>query len=592
MITHGWRTAAVLLCILLEGSVVSAAGSATPETVYYVSPRGNDAAAGTLAAPFRTPARAQQAVRAEIARGLRQPVRVSLAAADYYLTAPLVLGPEDSGTEQCPVTWSGGGGPVCLSGGRRITGWARQQGDLWAASVPWAQGQPFPQLWVDGQRATLARFPHAGADPPYLTVTLSDLSADFTSFRLGFGPGKLPALSRPSDAEVVTLGNWALCRDYVSDFDPTTGALTLAPPHVPVSADPWNWGKVGRWGFVQGAREFLGEPGEWCLDRAAGTVSYQARPGEDLTRATVVAGVLPQVLVLQGTPERSVRYLNFHGLQFSHTAWQPPPGGYFGHQACHFATAAAPGKVSGQEVTAGVRAVWAAHCTWDDVRVEHMGGSGLYLAEGCRDCLVSRSTVSDIGGNGLNVAGPNDPAKLVQDNTLINNVVAHGGIECYGAVGIFVGITAATTVAHNEVYDWPYTGISVGWQWNPQPTACRDNVIEYNHIHDVMQRLCDGGGIYSLGFQPGTVMRGNLIHDIKRSPYAQGAPNNGFFLDEGSKGFLLEANAVYRTSGEPVRHNANKPEWHTWKDNSFGSEPAPGTPAALAAAQAGPEPIR
>jgi hypothetical protein len=33
------------------------------------------------------------------------------------------------------------------------------------------------------------------------------------------------------------------------------------------------------------------------------------------------------------------------------------------------------------------------------------------------------------------------------------------------------------------------------------------------------------------------------------------APNNGFFVDEGSKGFLFESKVVHRTSGESVRFN-------------------------------------
>jgi hypothetical protein len=85
--------------------------------------------------------------------------------------------------------------------------------------------------------------------------------------------------------------------------------------------------------------------------------------------------------------------------------------------------------------------------------------------------------------------------------------------------------------------DLPYTGISLGWQWNPEPTPCQENTIEYNHVYDVMNRLCHGGCIYTWGFQPGTVIRGNHLHDVHRSCYAQGAPNNGTFIDEGSKGF-------------------------------------------------------
>jgi hypothetical protein len=101
-------------------------------------------------------------------------------------------------------------------------------------------------------------------------------------------------------------------------------------------------------------------------------------------------------------------------------------------------------------------------------------------------------------------------------------------------------------------------------------------VAEYNHIHDVLKKLADGGGIYTLGFQPGTILRGNHIHDVHRSSYAVGgAPNNGFFIDQGSKGYLFEANTVYATSGGAVRFNQNQREWHTWKDNHFDDSVAP-----------------
>ena len=49
-----------VLCCVLVGSL--GAGAATP-TSYFVSPSGNDSHAGTLAAPFRTIARARDAVR-------------------------------------------------------------------------------------------------------------------------------------------------------------------------------------------------------------------------------------------------------------------------------------------------------------------------------------------------------------------------------------------------------------------------------------------------------------------------------------------------------------------------------------------------
>jgi hypothetical protein len=128
-------------------------------------------------------------------------------------------------------------------------------------------------------------------------------------------------------------------------------------------------------------------------------------------------------------------------------------------------------------------------------------------------------------------------------------------------------------VAANEVRDLPYTGVSVGWMWNPAPTPCGGNIVERNHIHHVMQLLSDGGGIYTLGRQPGTVLRRNLIHDVPLN--AGRAESNGMFLDEGSSGFTIEHNLIHATDRSPLRfHKAGPLEV---RDNAW--RLPPGTPA-------------
>lgn len=114
-------------------------------------------------------------------------------------------------------------------------------------------------------------------------------------------------------------------------------------------------------------------------------------------------------------------------------------------------------------------------------------------------------------------------------------------------------------------------------------------MVEHNHIHGVMQVLADGGGVYTLGLQPGTVLRSNYIHDVRRSGTAHGgAPNNGFFLDQGSRGFLLADNVVRQTSGEPVRFHQCERGWHQWRDNHFGDAAAASSAAAEVIRTAGP----
>jgi len=106
------------------------------------------------------------------------------------------------------------------------------------------------------------------------------------------------------------------------------------------------------------------------------------------------------------------------------------------------------------------------------------------------------------------------------------------------------------TIAHNEVSDLRYTGISLGWTWDIVRSGTRENVVEFNHVHHVMRVLEDGGGIYSLGLTPGSVIRNNLIHDVGERATEVG---HGIYLDGGSAGVLCENNLCYDCGGGGVR---------------------------------------
>lgn len=154
--------------------------SAMAASTFYVSPAGNDAWSGTLAAPnaARTdgPLASISAARDALRRlkaqagGLKEPVRIQIRGGVYALAETITLGPEDSGTASCPISYEAfpGEKPV-LSGGQPITGWQPCRGKIQVAALPDVQAGKwnFRSLFADGQRQIRARYPNFDPARPY-----------------------------------------------------------------------------------------------------------------------------------------------------------------------------------------------------------------------------------------------------------------------------------------------------------------------------------------------------------------------------------------------------------------------------------------
>jgi len=255
---------------------------------------------------------------------------------------PLIFEPQDSGTEQSPITYLGDPGekPI-LSGGRQITDW-KQQGDRWVAHLPDVQAGKwtFAALWVNGERRTRARMPNegyfytAGKAPPIAEPATGKLvSSAHVAFR--FKPGDIRPFRNLADAVVVVYQSWEVGHQRIASVDEAKRVVTFRSP-LPWAFDYWG-GKVRY--FVENVPEALDAPGEWHLDRQTGMLSYIPFPGEDLTRATVVAPVPRQLILLNGKPAEGqfVSDLRFENLRLVHTDWEVPPQGHAaGQAACDF----------------------------------------------------------------------------------------------------------------------------------------------------------------------------------------------------------------------------------------------------------------
>jgi hypothetical protein len=106
--------------------------------------------------------------------------------------------------------------------------------------------------------------------------------------------------------------------------------------------------------------------------------------------------------------------------------------------------------------------------------------------------------------------------------------------------------SSSNRISHNDIHDLLYSGLSIGWNWDDTTNRTHHNVIEWNHVHDLVHGvLSDAGLIYCLGVSPGSVIRNNVFHDIW--PYSTPPFGWGIYLDATCGNYLVESNLVFNT---------------------------------------------
>lgn len=125
---------------------------------------------------------------------------------------------------------------------------------------------------------------------------------------------------------------------------------------------------------------------------------------------------------------------------------------------------------------------------------------------------------------------------------ITNNYITRVAELNWGSPGVHGYFTEGCNVSHNEIWDMPYSAVCMGWGWNNflDMTACRDNRINYNKLHDTMQRCLDGGGIYTLGRQPNSTQIGNHTYNMPN-------PLGGFYTDTGTSYYTFRDNVIENT---------------------------------------------
>lgn len=171
--------AILFISVCMQGSVSGTEGISEQAVSqdglsYFVAPDGNDEDRGTLTEPFATLRQARNAVR-KVKKAGAEPVTVYLREGVYHLSRPVTFTEEDSGSSNAPVTYKAypDERPVISGGFKLNLKWRTYKDGIKMANVPEQIGE-IDQLFVDGKRQNMARYPNFDAAARFFGGTSAD----------------------------------------------------------------------------------------------------------------------------------------------------------------------------------------------------------------------------------------------------------------------------------------------------------------------------------------------------------------------------------------------------------------------------------
>jgi hypothetical protein len=459
----------------------------------YVSPTGNDATPGTFELPVRTLPRALAISREHRRRG-GIPAAVLLREGVYELGETLRLTAEDAGTRAVPLRIEACAGeqPI-LSGGTRLAlEWEPYRGGILQANVP--PGTKTDQLFVNGQRQVLARYPNFDPNARYLNGYAAD----------AISPERARHWAHPEDGFVHALQQslWGSLH-YRIRGRASDGSLDLEGGWQIDRDQPMHH----EYRFVEGIFEELDAPGEWFLDPRTHTLYFYPPAGLDMRTADVRIVRLERLIDIGSANAAVTTGIWLRGITFQHTLRT------FLQTREQLARSDWRIYRGGAVLIENAEAVSFEDCTFDQP-----GGNALFVSGHARDMSLRGSYIVGAGASGVcfvgrpsalrnpllgynstlglkqidRTAGPRSdsfPSDCLVEECLITRT---GCVEKQSAP-VEINTAQRITVRRCSLYDVPRAGINIG------DGAFGGHLIENCDVFDTVRETSDHGAFNSWG---------------------------------------------------------------------------------------------
>jgi parallel beta-helix repeat protein len=402
-----------------------------------------------------------------------------------------------SGKEDAPIFYGayGEGDKPLIKGSVEIKGWSNYSGNIYKASVDF----PVEQLFVNGSRATIARYPDEG----YLYI---DSVEDDTRF-----------ISKQLDTSKDYSGaTWygrtqywfGVIRNVTAS---SSGMLTLNS--VP------NGKLAEKQGFIlMNKLEFLTQPGEWYYDEKQKTVYLWTKNNHSPDNSTVTASVHSDGMVLQ-----HVSYVTVDNLSFA------------------------------EQDISGIRLISTNKCILSNNNISNIDSYGIYeeIRPGSSNLTVINNTINKVNGGGIWM--------WVRDSYIADNFINNTGIfKELGLKGTTApnGGSGAEISGVNNVIEY---NVIENSNYNGLFYRGAGTDIRYNFFNNSCLYKDDGGGIYTNTSGSGATIRYNIIINSIGNPegyISSRSMAEGIYIDEIARNVTVENNTILNAGNSGIKlHN-------------------------------------
>lgn len=458
-----------------------------------------------------------------------------------YITEGINFSMEDSGNADCPITYKALNGDVILNGGISINAnsfvsakeypeiYARlsedsrdyivvvdlssQQYGLSANDYGYIypigtyttsnryqnglSGEMFGELFINGQRQTLARYPNEGyiltGTPIIEGISSAERkeNGDPMGDTIKMDSALLERVSRWTTTDAVwAFGfwkyDWADSSTPIENIDIQNGEITF-------EYQSFFGIKEGAPYYFYNCLEELDVPGEYYLDRENGLLCYY--PSDTLKDSNITISLTSSPIL-----QINSNYISFEGFTLTGTR--------------------------GNGVVINGNNIKIENCN-----ISGIGGSAIF-ANG-KDIKILTNIISNIGIDGISVSG-GDSASLTPSNNLVYNNLIHDWAQIYKTYRAGITLYGVGNIcSHNELFNSPHLAITY---------SGNNNIVEYNLIHDVCLETDDAGAIYAgrSWTSYGNHIRYNLIYDLG----SDGHTPDGIYMDDALSGQYIYGNIL------------------------------------------------